>query len=217
MVGRERERERLRTDFADAAATQTCRLFTLIGPAGVGKSRLVADFLEHVAGRARVARSRALSYGEGITYWPLVEILLQLGIEPEDAIRPSPADTQLATRALLERMAEEQPLVLVFDDLQWAESPLLDLVEHVVDWSRASAIFVLCVARPELLDMRPGWGGGKLNATSVLLEALGDVEIVEARRRPPRRSRPRRRRARTDSRHGRRQPAVPGGARHARP
>jgi class 3 adenylate cyclase len=176
MVGRERERDRLRADFADASETRTCRLFTLIGPAGVGKSRLVADFLEYVDGSARVARGRALSYGEGITYWPLVEILVQLGLDPEEAIRASPADTQLATRALLERLADEQPLVLVLDDLQWAEPPLLDLVEHVADWSRETPIFLLCVARPDLLDVRPGWSGGKLNATSVLLEPLGDAE-----------------------------------------
>ena len=176
MVGRERERERLRADFADAAEARTCRLFTLIGPAGVGKSRLVADFLEHVDGSARVARGRALSYGEGITYWPLVEILVQLGIDPDEAIVSSPADTQLATRARLERAAEEQPLVVVLDDLQWAEAPVLDLIEHVADWSREAPIFLLCVARPELLDLRPGWGGGKLNATSVLLEPLGATE-----------------------------------------
>jgi class 3 adenylate cyclase len=172
MVGRERERGRLRTEFADAATGSTCRLFTLIGPAGVGKSRLVADFLEHVDDSARVARGRALSYGEGITYWPLVEILIQLGLDPDEAIRATPADTQLATRALLEQLAEEQPLVLVLDDLQWAESPMLDLVEHVADWSRDAPIFLLCVARPELLDLRPGWGGGKVNAASVLLEPL---------------------------------------------
>jgi class 3 adenylate cyclase len=172
MVGRERERERMRADFADVAAG-VCRLFTLIGPAGVGKSRLVADFLEHTGGgAATVARGRALSYGDGITYWPLVEILLQLGLDPDEAIRSSPADTQLATRALLEQVARERPLVLVLDDLQWAEPPLLDLVEHVADWSREAPIFLLCIARPELLDVRPGWGGGKLNATSILLEPL---------------------------------------------
>jgi len=176
MVGRERERVRLRADFDDVVATSSCRLFTLIGPAGIGKSRLVADFLEHVAGSATVAGGRALSYGEGITYWPLVEMLVQLGVEPSQAIRSSPAETQLATRALLEGHAGGQPLVLVIDDLHWAEEPMLDLVEHLVDWSRAAPILVLCVARPELLDVRPGWGGGKLNATSVLLEPLDDAD-----------------------------------------
>lgn len=172
MVGRERERQRIRADFADVVAAGTCRLFTLIGPAGVGKSRLVGDFLESVGGAATVARGRALSYGEGITYWPLVEMLIQLGLDPDEAIRSSPADTQLATRAMLERTAKAKPLVLVLDDLQWAEPPLLDLVEHVADWSREAPIFLLCVARPELLDVRAGWGGGKLNATSILLEPL---------------------------------------------
>ena len=177
MIGRERERARLRSDFDDVVATSGCRLFTLIGPAGIGKSRLVADFLEHVVdGSATVAGGRALSYGEGITYWPLVEMLVHLGIEPSEAIRSSPAETQLATRALLEERARDRPLVLVMDDLHWAEEPMLDLVEHVVDWSRAAPILVLCVARPELLDVRPGWGGGKLNATSILLEPLADAE-----------------------------------------
>ncbi len=76
LVGRVRERERLRADFADMTATSSCRLFTLIGPAGVGKSRLVADFLAGLGETATVARGRALSYGEGITYWPLVEALV---------------------------------------------------------------------------------------------------------------------------------------------
>jgi class 3 adenylate cyclase len=176
LVGRRRERERLRADFEDVVAASTCRLFTLIGPAGIGKSRLVADFLESVDGVADVARGRALSYGEGITYWPLVEMLIQLGVEPSDVIGSSPADTELAARGLLERRASEQPLVLVIDDLHWAEEPMLALVEHLSDWSRGAPILVLCIARPELLDVRPGWGGGKLNATSILLEPLGADE-----------------------------------------
>ena len=135
----------------------------------------MADFLEHVDGLATVAGGRALSYGEGITYWPLVELLIQLGIEPSEAILSSPAETQLATRALLEGGRAERPLVLVIDDLHWAEPPMLDLVEHVADWSREAPILLLCVARPELLDVRPGWAGGKLNATSMLLEPLADV------------------------------------------
>jgi tetratricopeptide (TPR) repeat protein len=177
MVGRGRERDRLRADFADVVAGSTCRLFTLIGSAGIGKSRLVADFLEHVDGKATVARGRALSYGEGITYWPLVEMLIQLGIEPSEAIRSSPAETQLSTRALLERHAAERPLVLVVDDLHWAEPPMLDLVEHIADWSRGVPLLLLCLARPELLDVRPGWAGGKLNATSLLLEPLAGSAV----------------------------------------
>ena len=177
MVGRARERDRLRADFTDVVESRTCRIFTLIGPAGIGKSRLVADFLEEVDGVAQVARGRALSYGEGITYWPLVEMLIQLGIEPGDAIRSSPGETQLATRAVLEGRAENGPLVLVIDDLQWAEPPMLDLVDHVADWARAAPILLLCVSRPELLDVRPQWAGGKLNATSILLEPLAAEEV----------------------------------------
>jgi class 3 adenylate cyclase len=179
MVGRQRELDRLAADFSDTAASRTTRLFTLIGPAGVGKSRLVAAFLTRVGDTATVARGRALSYGDGITYWPLVEILVQLGIEPDRAISSSPADTQLATRALFEEAARDRPLILVIDDLQWAEPPLLDLIEHIADWSRDVPILLLCIARPELLDRRPGWGGGKLNATSVLLEPLVAAEAEQ--------------------------------------
>ena len=77
------------------------------------------------------------------------------------------------------RLLERAPLVLVFDDIHWGESTFLDLVEHVADWSRAAPILLVCIARPELLEVRPGWGGGKLNATSILLEPLSDIESVE--------------------------------------
>jgi class 3 adenylate cyclase len=179
MVGRKRELDRLAADFSDATAARTSRLFTLIGPAGVGKSRLVADFLTRVGDTATVARGRALSYGDGITYWPLVEILVQLGIEPDQAISSSPADTQLAVRALFEEAARNRPLIVVIDDLQWAEPPMLDLIEHVADWSRDVPILLLCIARPELLDRRRDWGGGKLNATSVLLEPLVSADAEQ--------------------------------------
>jgi class 3 adenylate cyclase/tetratricopeptide (TPR) repeat protein len=177
LVGRQRERERLRADFEHVVSERTCQLFTLLGPAGVGKSRLVLDFVESVD--ARTVRARCLPYGEGITYWPLVEVVLQLGAEPESILGSSPAETQLAFRRLLESAAAEQPLVVVLDDLHWAEETFLDLVEHVADWSRNGSIFLLCVARPELLDTRPMWGGGKPNATSILLEPLPPAEVDE--------------------------------------
>ncbi len=176
LVGRERERQRLWRDYEDAVADRTCRLFTLLGPAGIGKSRLVADFLERVGDSADVLRGRCLSYGEGITYWPLVEILIAIGVEPDSVIGTSPPETQLAFRRLLESRAAERPQVVVIDDLQWAEPVFVDLLEHVADMSRDAAIFLLCIARTELLDTRPGWGGGKLNATSLLLEPLGPEE-----------------------------------------
>ena len=105
LVGRERERQRLWRDYEDAIADRTCRLFTLLGPAGIGKSRLVADFLERVGESADVLRGRCLSYGDGITYWPLVEILIASDAEPDAMIGTSPPETQLAYRRLLEARA----------------------------------------------------------------------------------------------------------------
>ena len=189
MVGRGRELQGLRDAFARADADRSCQLFTVLGSAGVGKSRLASEFLAE--GEARVVRGRCLSYGEGITYWPVVEILKQLGTLPEgDAARPLQSllgETQLPAsaeeiawgfRKLLEQEAQMQPLVCVFDDLHWAEETLFDLVEHVAELSRDASILLLCMARPELLERRPSWGGGKWNATTVLLEPLdaGEAE-----------------------------------------
>jgi len=172
LVGRERERRRLWRDYEDAVADRACRLFTLLGPAGIGKSRLVADFLQRVGDEADVLRGRCLPYGEGITYWPLVEILAAIGIAPETIVASTPEETRVTFRRLLEARATERPQVVVVDDLQWAEPVFVDLVEHVADLSRNAPIFLLCVARTELLEARPDWGGGKLNATSLFLEPL---------------------------------------------
>ena len=176
LVGRERERQRLLRAYEDAVADRSCQLFTLLGPAGMGKSRLVADFIDRVGAEADVLRGRCLSYGEGITYWPLVEMLVPLGIDPESVVASTPSETRVAFRKLLEARAAGRPQVAVVDDLQWAEAEFVDLVQHVADLSRDAPIFLLCVARTELLDARPDWGGGKLNATSLLLEPLGTDE-----------------------------------------
>ena len=176
LVGRERERNRLWRDFEDVLDERSCRLVTLLGPAGIGKSRLVADFLERVGATADVLRGRCLSYGEGITYWPLVEILVAIGVDPDSIIGSSPEETRLAFRRLLEMRATERPQVVVIDDLQWAEPVLINLVEHVADFSRDAPVFLLCVARMELLELRRDWGGGKLNATSLMLEPLKGEE-----------------------------------------
>jgi class 3 adenylate cyclase/tetratricopeptide (TPR) repeat protein len=176
MVGRDRELERLLGDFEHSANDRACHMFTLLGAAGVGKSRLVRAFLEATGDRARVLRGRCLHYGEGITYWPVVEVLIQLGRDPDSVIGASPAEAQLAFRKVLEDETAKGPLVVYFDDLQWAEPTFLDLVEHIADWSRGAPIFLLCAARPDLLDLRPAWGGGKLNASSLLLESLSSAD-----------------------------------------
>jgi tetratricopeptide (TPR) repeat protein len=132
-----------------------------------------------VGGVADILRGRCLSYGEGITYWPLIEILIAIGVEPDSVIGGSPPETQLAFRKLLEARATERPQVVVIDDLHWAEPVFVDLVEHIADLSRDAPIFLLCVARNELLDVRPGWGGGKVNATSLLLEPLAPEECFD--------------------------------------
>ena len=177
IVGRERELQRLRDDFDNVVSQRSSYLFTLLGAPGVGKSRLVEEFIRETADRARILRGHCLHYGEGITYWPLVEVLLQLDADAEAVLAlPSPNEAAVATRKLLEAEAAERPLVVVWDDIQWAETAFLDLIEHIADWSRGAPIFVLCVARPELLQLRPAWGGGKPNATSLMLEPLGSDE-----------------------------------------
>ena len=189
IVGRARERRALDDAWERVRSEAACHLFTVLGPAGVGKSRLTAEFVATLDD-VPVVRGRCLSYGEGITYWPVVEAVLQLGRRPSDpraavaiasllgeSEEPATADEiAWAFRKLLE---ESAPVVCVFDDLHWAEPTFLDLVGHVADWSRDAPILLLCIARPELLDRRSTWAGGKLNATTVLLEPLTAVETEE--------------------------------------
>jgi class 3 adenylate cyclase/tetratricopeptide (TPR) repeat protein len=195
LVGRERELRRLEEAFGQAVADRSCQLFTILGSAGVGKSRLAAELTESLDG-ARVLRGRCLSYGEGITYWPAIEVVKQLppaaalGLEPaavaplegllgEEQAVSAGEEIPWAFRKLLEAAAASAPVVVVFDDIHWAEPTFLDLIEHVADLSREAPLLLLCLARPELLDRRPAWGGGKLNATTVLLEPLSATQTDE--------------------------------------
>jgi class 3 adenylate cyclase/tetratricopeptide (TPR) repeat protein len=189
MVGRETELRRLRDAFDQAVGNRSCHLFTILGAAGVGKSRLAAEFLGGLDG-ATVVRGRCLPYGEGITYWPVVEVIKQLpereldgdagqaihAVLGDASASASAAEIAWGFRRLLETCTTDAPLVCVFDDLHWGEETFLDLVEHVADLSRDAPILLLCMSRPELLDRRQSWGGGKLNATTVLLEPLGADE-----------------------------------------
>jgi class 3 adenylate cyclase len=187
MIGRERQRELLDGAFANVVSERSCHLFTILGAAGVGKSRLAQEFL---AGheQATVVRGRCLSYGEGISYWPVTEVVKQLvpegttgplaSILGDESTPSSPDEIAWAFRKLLESQAVERPVIVVFDDVHWGEPTFLDLVEHVADLSRDAPILLLCMARPELLDERRAWGGGKLNATNVLLEPLAPEETA---------------------------------------
>ena len=206
MVGRERELARLRQTFESAIADRSCQLFTILGTAGVGKSRLVEEFLGSL-GEATVLRGRCLPYGEGITFFPVGEVVKEAaGLEdfdvPDEIERKicavlgtdgpacstlaqlfaaadrdsSVEETFWAVRSFLEAVAKTAPLAVVFDDIHWGEPTFLDLIEHITGWAREAPILVLSVARPELLDERAGWGRGALNATTISLEPLSDDE-----------------------------------------
>ena len=194
MVGRDRQLKLLRDAFDNVASERSCGLFTVLGPAGVGKSRLVSEFLRTIDG-ATVVRGRSLAYGDGITYWPVVEVVKQIPeantlVEPaawkaleavlgEGDGTATPDEIAWAFRKLLEAKAAKDPLLCIFDDIQWGEDTFLELIEHVADLSRGAPILLLCMARPELLDRRPAWAGGKLNATTVSLEPLSEDETDE--------------------------------------
>jgi tetratricopeptide (TPR) repeat protein len=182
LVGRREELARVRGAFDQAVLGRSCRLVTLIGPPGIGKSRLALEVADALHGAADVLFGRCLPYGEGITYWPLREIFVDAGAEDElDAALAAgtPEEIFWAVRKTLEARARERPLVLVVEDIHWAEPTLLDLIEHLADWTRDAPILLLCPARPELLDARPAWGAGRQNAETLTLEPLAESEVDE--------------------------------------
>jgi AAA ATPase domain/Adenylate and Guanylate cyclase catalytic domain len=183
LVGRERELGLLRAGWDRTVQESGCHLFTLLGVAGVGKSRLVSELLEAVSDVATVLSGRCLHYGEGITFWPIIEALTLVGDPARQVLErlgsggaATPEELFWEVRRLLESLAMERPVIVHVDDLQWAEPMLIDLLDHISDLSRGAPILLLCTARPELLEDRPAWGGGKLNATTVLLQPLGSAE-----------------------------------------
>jgi class 3 adenylate cyclase/tetratricopeptide (TPR) repeat protein len=204
MVGREQELASLRAELDAADRERRCRLATLVGPAGIGKSRLGNELFSSARGRATTLVGRCLAYGEGITYWPLRGIVLSAtgslshsgiaqfldGADHADRISdrlaaavgtaespPGTEETFWAVRRFLEHVARERPVILGIDELQWAEPTFLDLIEYLVGWTADAPILILGLARPELLEHRPSW-----HVTSSLIVPLEPLSRTESER-----------------------------------
>ena len=199
FVGREQELTAVGQVFATAVEKRLPQLATVVGPPGIGKSRLIRELIQRCD--ARVVVGRCLSYGEGITYWPLQEIVEQLaGVEFLDdelarlrigaALGEGTASREEIAwgfRRLFETLAGERPLIVVLDDIHWAEPALLDLIEYVSTFA-AAPLLLLCSARPDLFEERPAWSTPKPNAILVALEPLVGSEaeaLVEGLRDVP--------------------------------
>jgi class 3 adenylate cyclase/tetratricopeptide (TPR) repeat protein len=204
FVGRHEEIGRLLETFDHALGDSRCEVVTVLGLAGVGKSRLIEEFVRRVGERAQVLRSRCLSYGDGITFWPIAEALRQAaGILAQDREQEARAklwslagagreDAALriwslmgfgsggygmdevlwSVRAVLETIARRRPLVMVFDDIHWAEPILLDVIEHVADTAVGVPLLIICAARHELLEERPGFLADRPDARRIELYEL---------------------------------------------
>jgi class 3 adenylate cyclase/tetratricopeptide (TPR) repeat protein len=213
LVGRLRPLRLLDDAFHEAVEERICHLFTIVGAAGVGKSRVVEEFIGSLGEQAQVASGRCLAYGQGITYWPVAEAIRDaagiaegddaeaavarlrevLGSEPEaeriGAIvggllgiedgPTAPDEIFSAIRKTFEAVARKTSLILVLDDIHWGEPTFLDLIEHIADWTRDAPILLIVMARPDLLEKRPTWGGGKRWVTTMQLEPLSDIESEE--------------------------------------
>ena len=183
LVGRKRELAALRRTLKRSAEGAAVRVAVVVGSPGVGKSRLTAELTRRAKG-VTTLWGRCLSYGEGITYWPLREVLGQADESAErdavlsalDAETPPPApELAWLFRQFCESSAGERPLVVVFDDVHWAEPTFLELVEHLAD-EGTGPISIVCVAREELLEDRAAFLEGRANADRIMLEALSGKE-----------------------------------------
>ena len=233
LIGRERESEELMACYERVVGDATPHLVTILGQAGVGKSRLLREFTDRLG---RVERPPAVrlgscpSYGATISYWALGEIVRgtfeisdsadagvawaklvkgidgllaetvsgeapervaaalgrPLGIDPPVAVDSGEHDTPQqmrdrlfsAVRLLVESASARQPLIFAVEDIHWADEGMLDLIEHLARWSRGPTL-LLCLARDELLDRRPGWGREPISASTIVLDPLDRTEARE--------------------------------------
>jgi class 3 adenylate cyclase len=202
FVGRGEELAALQSALEQARTEGTCELVTVIGAPGIGKSRLAREFLTSLGGEARVLVGRCLPYGEGITYWPLVDLIGQLtggdvraGLEQLLATEeegplaveriaaalglsgtPTPSEEIFwAVRILFEKLVRERPLVVLLEDVHWAEATFLDLVEYLLGFA-TGPLLLLAAARPDLLERRPEWSQPRERTTTLLLQALGEED-----------------------------------------
>jgi class 3 adenylate cyclase/tetratricopeptide (TPR) repeat protein len=213
LMDRKRELEQLKEVLGRSVDAEACELVTLMGPAGVGKSRLANEFLSTLDDRVRVVSGRCLPYGEGITFWPIVEVLRDAaGIDRPDSPEIARSkihklvehrsdsvlvaerlaallgvsgsttgiqETFWAVRQAFEGLGARRPLVVVFDDIHWGEPTFLDLLEYLVDWVRGVPLMLVCLARPELLEVRGAWLTAKPNAALLKLQSLTQTEVEE--------------------------------------
>ena len=176
LVGRERQLAQIVEPFERALAESRPHLVTVYGAPGIGKTRLAIECAERLAAVATPAFGRCRDGEQASPYAPLREVLAGFGaVEADGWVRGSPEETAWAARRLLADLANERPLLLVFDDIHWAAPAFLELVESLVELARAP-VLVLCLARPDLLDVRPHWGGGRLSASSELLDVLSESD-----------------------------------------
>ena len=219
FVGREGELRLIKDLFHATAEERKARLVSVVGIAGIGKTRVSWEFEKYLDGlvdEVRWHRGRCPAYGEGVAYWALAEMVrMRAGIAEQE--EPAAAETKLRTaieryvpdpeerawveprlaqllgltdqapserdelfagwRLFFERLADENPTVLVFEDIQWADASLLEFIEYLLDWSRNHPLYVLTLARPELAERRESWGAGKRNFSSLALEPLSDEAI----------------------------------------
>jgi class 3 adenylate cyclase len=224
LVGRGHERALLVQALAGARGEPAARLVTLVGAPGIGKTRLVSELRRHVDENpdlTRWRRGRSLSYGEGVAFWALGEIVKGeagisesdsasaaevklagaiaaviddsrdrewvlrhlrplVGVAAVESVRPEDGRVEAfaAWRRFLEALAEDDPTVLVFEDIHWADDALLDFIDLVADRAGSVPLLIICTARPELLERRPAWSGGKTNATTTLLSPLSDEDTA---------------------------------------